>query len=71
MRHATLSPHPHQARMSDWDLSDAIIGTLTLNAKFNADIVTEYAFNAIGILEEVRMCGRGATEKVHRCCYEL
>lgn len=59
-----IPPNPHQVRMTDWDLSSTIIETLTLNAEFNAEIVTEYAFNALGILEKVGTCGRGCYFRV-------
>lgn len=46
--------NPVQVRMTGSDLQTSIADTASLNGEFNAEIVTEYPFNALGILERVR-----------------
>lgn len=41
--------------MTGSDLQTSIAETASLNGEFNAEIVTEYPFNGLGILEQVRV----------------
>lgn len=42
-----------QVRMSGSDLETHLSVTEALNAEFNAELVTEFPFNGLGILEKV------------------
>lgn len=43
-----------QERISGDDLEDFLARTQKLNSEYNSEIVTEFAFNGMGILEKVK-----------------
>lgn len=61
--HASRSTYIKE-RVSSDDLAALLEGTAALNAEYNSEIITEFPFNGIGILDKVGRVGKA--RNVHR-----